>query len=222
MRFSFSFCCLSLLVLLTLSCNKPSPEPDAVLLPAELKDYTLFQPGTYWIYLDSATQQLDSVWVVSTEMTESRLGGGHGGPDLAFKFENFRMRTRSSRGGPDRVYTAERYCGLPFREDADTKGHCWAVMYSDVDPNSLTETGGARVFPYRIARDQPSYFEAPAGAYWHSQPLRMGDRVYADVLEVKQYRNYYAWAPKLGLVQQRSHSNSVPYTRTLRRAHIVQ
>ena len=48
---------LALLGLLTLSCEKPEPEPDAVPLSAELKAYALFQPGTHWVYQDSATRQ---------------------------------------------------------------------------------------------------------------------------------------------------------------------
>ena len=66
---------LALPLLLAGGCHKPEPdEPEAVPLPAELKSYTLFEPGTYWIYQDSASQRLDSVWVVSIERSVFRKG----------------------------------------------------------------------------------------------------------------------------------------------------
>lgn len=95
---------LALPLLLGASCHKPEPdEPAAVPLPAELKAYKLFQPGTYWVYQDSASHLLDSVWVVSTERSILRAGrGGVGAPDYPYlKYEDFRLRTRSSQGGLD-------------------------------------------------------------------------------------------------------------------------
>lgn len=51
---------------LLFACRK-EVEPPTVPLPAEMAAYTLFQPGTHWVYQDSATGTLDSVWVVKTE-----------------------------------------------------------------------------------------------------------------------------------------------------------
>jgi len=39
------------------------PNNDNWTIPQEVKDYTLFKPGTYWIYEDSASSALDSVYV---------------------------------------------------------------------------------------------------------------------------------------------------------------
>lgn len=50
------------------SCHQdpiPSPQPSNTTywIPREVKDYCYFKEGSYWIYQDSATGQLDSVYV---------------------------------------------------------------------------------------------------------------------------------------------------------------
>jgi hypothetical protein len=55
------------LICLFAGCRKK--DPDAIsgtyLLPQELKDYTLFLPGTYWVYQDSITGVEDCVYVIN-------------------------------------------------------------------------------------------------------------------------------------------------------------
>jgi len=67
------------LLTLSLSCCKrdddaPS-EPITLLAPQEVKDYVLFQPGTYWVYENSITQELDSVYVYETLNEITRFEG---------------------------------------------------------------------------------------------------------------------------------------------------
>jgi hypothetical protein len=40
-----------------------TPADQTLYIPQEAKDYCYFQPGTYWVYQDSATGELDSVYV---------------------------------------------------------------------------------------------------------------------------------------------------------------
>ena len=221
--------CLSLL--LPLSCKKdPPPEPEAVPLPAGLKAYTLFQPGTYWIYQDSTSRQVDSVWVVSAEIRVVRsLLRGRKTPDM--KYETFRLQTRSKQGAPDQVFSVKRNCSLPGREDGDDKFPCWTVQRGIYLPNSTLDVGGAYVFPYTIPRGQVrvGYLDGTT-PYWHTQPLRLGDATYPNVLEVKilgdasegGWPSHYYWAPGLGIVRQRVKVDGIAYTRTLLRSRIVQ
>lgn len=118
-----------------------------------------------------------------------------------------------------------RYCPLPSRDDdAGNNFPCWYILRIESEPNSTQEVGGrGDVFPYRIARDQSTYLNGNGYAYWYSQPLALGGRVYADVMEVKlTHFGLYDWAPGLGLVRERVKVNFVPVTRTLVRSHIVQ
>lgn len=138
------------------------------------------------------------------------------------KHEDFRLRTRSSQGGPDQVYSVNYVCGMS-QDDASNLGPCWYIQRTESQPNSTQEVGGGDIFPYRIARDQSTYFNGQGYAYWHSQPVTIGRRAYGDVLEVNStYIGHYDWAPGLGIVRQRVKVRFVPHTRTLLRSHIVQ
>ena len=211
------------------------PEPEAVPLPTGLKSYVLFQPGSHWIYQDSASRQLDSVWVVSTDTSVVRkVDKGETFP--SDKYQSFRMRVRSNQGGQDLVYSAARYCGFPYREDASNEYPCWNIMRGLSLPGSTADAGGADVFPYAIPRDQPpaGYLFGTIQPYWHSQPITIAGRSYPDVMEVRVradgseggWATHYYWAPRLGIVQQRvwvrDAQGFVPRTRTLVRSHIVQ
>ena len=223
--------CLSLL--LPLACKKaPPPEPEAVPLPAELKSYTLFQPGTYWIYQDSTSRQVDSVWVVSAEVSVVRLI-----PRTekypTDKYETFRLQTRSKQGAPDQVFSVKRNCSLPGREDGDDKYPCWDVKRGQYLPNSTQDEGSTDVFPYTIPRDRAGFLNvnnAIMYPYWHSRPLLIGGKAYENVMEVKLTRDaseggwpsHYYWAPGLGIVRQRVKVDGIAYTRTLLRSRIVQ
>ncbi|OGX84359.1 hypothetical protein BEN47_03075 [Hymenobacter lapidarius] len=230
--FSKALLALGLPLLLGVSCEEPEPEPDAVPLPAELKAYVLFQPGTHWIYQDSATQQLDSVWVVSTKLTEVRQGGLYSGAPIN-KYEVFEMRTRSSQGGPDQVFGTHRLCGANISDDGDENWPCWVVTRGESLPNSTADVGGAYVFPYIIVRDRArtDFLAGGMQPYWHTRPLALGARTYPDVMEVSLPRGdasqggwpaYYAWAPNVGIVRQRVVVQGVPHTRALLRSRIVQ
>ena len=227
-----------LLALLATACHKPEPdEPTAVPLPAELKSYTLFQPGTYWVYQDSASLQLDSVWVVSTDTNVLR-GLMSYSKIVSFKYEYFTMRTRSSSGDLDMVYTVKRHCALPMQEDMTQLGPCWSVTRGRSLPGSTAEGGGADVFPYALPRDMyrpDHYVLGTMIPYWHSQPIDIGGRNYPDVMEVwvksdgseGGWSTHYYWAPGLGIVRQRvreldARGYPTPRTRTLVRSHIVQ
>lgn len=58
---------LTFLLVFFSGCRKKNPEliSGAYYLPKEVKDYTLFMPGTYWIYQDSISGIEDSVYVIN-------------------------------------------------------------------------------------------------------------------------------------------------------------
>ncbi|MBX2986186.1 MAG: hypothetical protein KF882_09505 [Bacteroidia bacterium] len=45
-------------------CREPTEGPP---IEQEMRDWIIFQPGSYWIYLDSITNTTDSVFVVETQ-----------------------------------------------------------------------------------------------------------------------------------------------------------
>ncbi len=48
------------------SCRREEPVPDVnYLIPQEAMDYGYFKPGSYWVYEESTSHALDSVYVIS-------------------------------------------------------------------------------------------------------------------------------------------------------------
>jgi len=57
-----------MLILFLLSCQKnPCKHPPIRYLSPEIKDHGLFKPGTYWVYQNDSTMQLDSITIVSID-----------------------------------------------------------------------------------------------------------------------------------------------------------
>ena len=52
--------------LFILSCHKDNPTPPALrLIPAELRAYWDFKPGTWWVYKNIANDSIDTIKVLS-------------------------------------------------------------------------------------------------------------------------------------------------------------
>jgi hypothetical protein len=227
--FSWPFL-LATLFLLT-ACPKPEPEPEAIALPAELKAYTRFSVGTYWIYQDSASRQLDSVWVVSlTDDIKRRKDQGR----VIDKYEMFSMKTQSNQGGPQRVYGVSRRCSGTRPGDANDNDNfpCWIVKRGLFLPNSTADEGDTDVFPYRLDWTRPAHGSTLAvmTPRLHPGPYAVGTATYRDVVEVRVaqdaseygWKSHYYWAPNVGIVRHRRWLGYDVSTWTLVRSRIVQ
>jgi hypothetical protein len=56
-------------LLMATTCNKKEKQYPTYYMDQEFKDYTLFKVGSYWVYQDSATKQIDSVYLYKQEIT---------------------------------------------------------------------------------------------------------------------------------------------------------
>jgi hypothetical protein len=56
-------------LLMATTCNKKEKEYPTYYMDQEFKDYTLFKVGSYWVYQDSASKQIDSVYLYKQEIT---------------------------------------------------------------------------------------------------------------------------------------------------------
>ena len=95
------------IVLLQSCCKKNEPAPDPYhnyKMPHEMLDYSYFKPGTYWVYQDSVSGAIDSVWVydciytVDTLPKDNSLGLTQG------IYDYFETKTRSSFFNADYYY----------------------------------------------------------------------------------------------------------------------
>jgi len=71
-----------LLLICSFSCKRdPAPAPDFIFpLPQVLSDYGYFVKGTYWIYQDSTTKVIDSVYVINNEQGTKETSPQRGSP----------------------------------------------------------------------------------------------------------------------------------------------
>ena len=85
--------CLPLLLLL--GACKPDKPKDPITITyklGEVKDYMVFKPGTYWVYQNDITGEIDSQWVTSSQVGEySQKGTEEYSRHITLKQEFFEM-----------------------------------------------------------------------------------------------------------------------------------
>jgi hypothetical protein len=78
-------------LLMATTCNKKEKQYPTYYMDQEFKDYTLFKVGSYWVYQDSATKQIDSVYLYKQTIAVSNYG-----KEIGYNAEYFREELRSS------------------------------------------------------------------------------------------------------------------------------
>ncbi|RTQ45875.1 hypothetical protein EJV47_23890 [Hymenobacter gummosus] len=219
---------LALLPLLAVQCRKEE-EAAVTPLPAGLQAYAYFLPGTYWIYRDSASGQLDSVWVTSARTwvhstkDRNRVYGRN---------EELEVQMASSSSTAKITYTSQRTCiGIPdsstFSGSDNDIVPCWLIHQHRANDFA---TASAVVFAYALRVGQP---ELNGAAYRYRLPQRLsGGRTFEQVVSVTTrdgdlatragFLTRYWWAKGLGVVQQRQYRSIGVQTWTLVREHILQ
>ncbi|GAA4392559.1 hypothetical protein GCM10023186_43220 [Hymenobacter koreensis] len=218
-----------------MQCGRENPEPALVPLPAGLKAYAHFLPGTHWVYRDSASGRLDSVWVVSarTYIDEDKERNR-----WISKTEQLVVRTASSRESAQRVYRSGNGCptnpdSSSFNRTLNDVRPCWWVERGVVVSGDQ-DGASSLLLPYVLRVEQRELVGgdfAVISAYRHRAPQRLlGGRVFSQVVELSTAVDLsesgnparYWWAKGLGIVQWRVHRPGGTQTRTLVRERIVQ
>jgi len=93
----FSFCIIG-----CQKCKKDTPVPkqysNAGAPNQSMLDYGVFKPGTYWVYQDSTSGRLDSVWVYEYEETADTIYKDTDHPKICkvYLYQTFSSRYRSN------------------------------------------------------------------------------------------------------------------------------
>ncbi len=74
-RLTFALALTAIFGLLFQSCKKD--EPTTHYIPASLKEYAVFQSGSYWIYKNEITGHLDSAFISSPPVYRYNHSGGY-------------------------------------------------------------------------------------------------------------------------------------------------
>ena len=198
----------SLILVFQTACNK-NTEPVHYTIPEDLKAFFLFQPGSYWIYQNSATNKVDCTWIVTQpEFHESKniLDDGRTVSSITdhctITFEGFFFR----------------YCQIdPF---VVGYGNSW---YTDfMAYNAGIPTGDARHYYNNYYFENIHFYDS----------LQVGGHTFSEVAETKDSHFEYQGtqsksicffpAKNVGLVQIKNSNSGVDTTWILVRYHIVQ
>lgn len=217
---------IALLAFGGVQCQKQE-EPLTALLPADFKAMVRFDVGTYWVYQDSATQVLDSVWV--THLDE-RIYPSKDGNDIIGYNEGVDVQIQHNRGGHLVHYGTSARC---LAIDTKPEGCARLIRRRIVAPDPTGGDVGRQsiVLEYPLPVAQPVILNAGIYLYRYATPLSISAHTYADVVRVYHPSDdseggaavTYYWAPNHGLVQRRIRPLNRPaQTWTLIREHIVQ
>ena len=115
MKIPYKLLAIALLTLSLSCCRRDDDQPmqhHTLLLPQEVKDYLLFKPGTYWVYQNNKTQELDSVYVVSVDTAIYNTIDEEN--NISLDYEYFHLRTYSNY---EQYYT-NYFMWVPFATNA--------------------------------------------------------------------------------------------------------
>lgn len=91
-------CAVFLVFLAAISCSKdddPFKKHPPVTIPEECKDFFYFQQGAYWIYQDSISGNLDSLFVEQSVISKDTI---YDGQDIIGIYEYFTMIVADTTG----------------------------------------------------------------------------------------------------------------------------
>lgn len=200
------------------SCKKEEQKPKYPYkpIPQELRDYAWFDVGTYWIYEDSATKQLDSIYVYKTDIKIN--------PDFRddvprADFELLRVYSRSAITNYKYDFHLGWYSNL--------KTNAISVLYTNpVHSDSIRQSELVR---YPVVLN--AYFKGVTGLFilkdtlpvyiLNGKPYNNVQVYYNEIDGIMDYDSTITWvAPNYGIIKKQS--LRIPKTYWLKKAHILK
>lgn len=119
MKWTMAFVCLWLFAA---ACNRRCKDPDFVpKLPVMEAYFGMYKPGAWWVYYNTDTTEIDSVYVYDFEGSTSTIGD-----DKCFQFEIRRFNLKTD------YMTDEEYLECRYDNNPDNRGSNLIVMESPV------------------------------------------------------------------------------------------
>ncbi|WP_291133436.1 hypothetical protein [Flavobacterium sp. UBA7682] len=107
------------------SCNK-EPKYETKYLDANLKAALNNKPGSYWIFKDSVSGELDSVYLVANEL---KIDGGYT-TNSGFKYEKMHLYFDSKHIGKDTSYNLSLDLSVTTRSSDNNHLSCGLTKFS--------------------------------------------------------------------------------------------
>ena len=171
-------------------CRDKAPVPVDVPLPQGLKDLALFRDGTYWVYRNAQTGELDSAYVTGFRLftLDVTLGKLPKDPVVA-RHETFEYDVRSTRTGQRLQYVSAVNC---IAAAYDPNGLFHKVLRLPVGPAGTGGDGIAHFLFYQpvvgTARQSNGFSTSTVVAVHDT--LTVGGVLYRRVVQVDTDRNY--------------------------------
>lgn len=150
-----------------------------LLIPQEVKDYSQFKPGTYWVYIDSLTGKEDSQYVTYLKSGFDTLKI-YDNPSRPYEW--FETEFKSVMDGCTYYY----YCSTSYSYADPTK---FILFYSKINPGH--SGGKTQLYLYKAFKGQ-TFYDAPVTKVVndvYSSYLQDGI-VYKDVMNIYQEKSY--------------------------------
>lgn len=157
--FVFSFC-------------KKKDTVEELSVSEDVKAYGCFQPGTYWIYRDSATGTIDSLYVTQTarSISHNRVEEN--------KYHNVEILKLNARSGQSQSSGVMMTLAADRGKTIFNHGTDNVVIYMfDVDPNHVYEFGGGinkHVVLANCTLQNNNYSDVHVVSYYQKINSRMG------------------------------------------------
>lgn len=202
MKTKFIFCCflLPLAAMVFWGCPSEKPIGDIKMLQ-ELRDYTIFREGTYWIYQDLAKDIEDSVYITKTEDYELR-----GNPNEGCTMSGTEIYFYSTYYQKNFIQDFEFYCNLSNFQRS--------IINSDM--NVIFFSGSY----YENEKERPLHFGDKAWyttydtlyplysllnkSYEHVKVFSVSAIQYNTIMPIKSYH-----APHIGMIQKEMEDSTV-------------
>ncbi len=153
----------------------------------ESKDYCLFAPGSYWVYQDSATLEIDSTVVVSISYNKST----HANPTISFLWEEYTMKMKNFQKNNtyhNGSYTlTSKYCDKDMVEIGIMK---FCLLF---------ESGGGK---YHNGEIHDSYGKNATLKLINIQDLYFYSKVKVFQDDYLEERKIFYWAKHIGLIRE--------------------
>jgi hypothetical protein len=143
----FRFGLILLLMCLTVSCKK---KPRERFIPADMKAYWDFRPGSYWIYKDSVSGAIDSVYV--TNRVNNTGDGILNYNKENIIYEYLQVDMHSSLDGYDYQYWINTQAGGKGYDDYNV------VYATKAKPGDFVDTHNNFVYPLIIGNHTYNFY----------------------------------------------------------------
>ena len=164
------------------SCDKEGgdPEPLPVIdAPQALKDYIVFKPGTYWIYKDSTSGVVDSVFVTDFIEGHDTLYPSHAASGI---YEWFQVNTHSALDGYDYYY---KFNADDIYHIANT---LYAVNREKLKPGDYVGTIYCFISPFTIGLTAYTVYDVTTVSNYYSG-ITIGSHLFPEVVKIHETRN---------------------------------